>query len=1341
MIELPREALLTNLENATKEGHILVVGEPGAGKSWLLKSFVDRREEQEDGAVFLKAEDYPVGSLQELLEKIGADDFFATLRNFPGNRKFLVIDSLDSLRAEASQRAFRDLIRIAQEEAPEVVVVASIRTFDMQQSTELQRLFPSKATSRSGEIPGVSAHHLIVPLFSEAEVDAATKENETLTALLRSASVEVKTLLRNAFNLWLVTHLINAGAPVDWLSAVQSEVQLLDGYWKIRVESRDDSVDRTALLTRLTDRMVQTESMSLPSRDMADLSNESLPRLLSEEILFQSETGRLFYSHNIFFDFAISKLLIDEQTILKFVLAAPARSIFYRPSISYFMARLWFRDRDLFWKTVERFFERRTNTPAVIAITAARSIFQLARTNDDLAPISGVPAEVRVRAIGFLLRAILAMNGLESNRRYLWLHFVIQSLNFIDKQFLNESVAAVEAALGGAGSTGEIRLLTLAAIALLRWIWDKAEVEPDISDGRSLADFAAARLLPIVTKNYATAPSEAKAMLTEAIGRFNNPRSSANEAFRIASNLDAVIESDPEMASTIYIAILGHEETSRDETQMGGAILPLRSFRSQDFELAYHVLGSKFGELAVREPFVAARTVAHSVTAQVQRKEGDTVKSLSAYEWSFEFLGRRMPFDSDRSEIWDHSHKDYTAIQLVDRLLYSLKAQLESGALSRDEARSILCELGQANQFAITWKRVLTYASHTSEFLAIIPDLLRIPELLAAPETTEAAGAGISKAYAEDMFAPEAFEAIQDAILDIPKLPLATIFRDPLSVRDNLLARIPSDKRRSEAIAALAARTSPSGPLYPTGFFQSGSGIWGPEQEESWLERQGVETDRTDNRALLDATKVLKPFETQFLNQTQTPTREDAEGIKEKLWTAYQLIHANPTADERVMTDVFTTAAAVSKNILRNKELTVDSDVVQKCKTIIVEAAVYPLPLPLRDADANFDRPAWSPTPKIEAAQGAMNYLGNWGADDQMESLAVTLSTDANPAVRLQITMCLTYLYENNRDLFWKVADERLAAENAIGVLDSLAHAVSHPYIAKRERKRVIDWQTSLLRRELPSGRIEEVLKTVAHSLTDLYVFFDDAYASEAINIFEREPGRYATELAQVVLASTFYISEGIGSSDQAKLEVRDRARKMWTRALRCADTVISEYFSTPKPVAAEELEKEQEVLRAALRIIDQAVFQLYLLFRVNEHLVRENLPSLDDPQRRQLFKELDSIWQLLLGPIGPNHRGLLPAPTTHHLVELFRTTVSYDPARVLQLTADLFKGFNMGYQSDQMAIAEVVRFAEIILADHKEILKDPTNAANLAFILDQFVEFGWPQATQVLMKLDGAVR
>src|SRR5258708_3871069 len=174
MIELPRDGLMKKLENAARLGHLLVVGEPGAGKSWLLKSFVERRRKIGDGVVFLRAEDHAVASLADLLKSIGVDDFFAALRAHPGERQFLVIDSLDSLRAEASQRAFRDLIRMVQEEVPGFNVIVSIRTFDMQQSIELQGLFPNGDGTKS-DTSRTSVRHLLVPVFSDAELVEATE--------------------------------------------------------------------------------------------------------------------------------------------------------------------------------------------------------------------------------------------------------------------------------------------------------------------------------------------------------------------------------------------------------------------------------------------------------------------------------------------------------------------------------------------------------------------------------------------------------------------------------------------------------------------------------------------------------------------------------------------------------------------------------------------------------------------------------------------------------------------------------------------------------------------------------------------------------------------------------------------------------------------------------------------------------------------------------------------------------------------------------------------------------------------------------------------------------------
>jgi hypothetical protein len=1080
--------------------------------------------------------------------------------------------------------------------------------------------------------------------------------------------------------------------------------------------------------------------MSVAVREIADsnLSETAFKGLLSDEILSKNESGRISYGHNILFDFGVSKLLLDERNVISFVLAAPARGIFYRPSISYFMTRLWFSDRVLFWKAAEQFFEKKTGTSSVVAITAARAIFEVAQTNDDLSPLFATLPATRSRAIVFLLRTVQALGGIDSKKRQLWILFLISTFEHLDVLFLNECTALLESSLENAVPR-ESEVLASAAVFLLGWIWKKAEAESDTSDALNLANFAAARLIPIVAKSYGAIPKRAKETLGEVLTRFNNPRSSANEAFRIASNLDPVIENDPDFAGDIYVAILGHEEVSQEQTHMGGIVLPLLSTRAQDFSLAYYILGVKYKHLAARDLAVAAKTAARSVTAQVKRKEGDTISSLRAYEWTFAFLGKTLTLSSDRSEIWDYSHKDYTAVQLVDQLLHALTSQRTSGQLSADDARSVLRELGEANVFAVTWKRLLTFASHTVEILAIIPDLLRIPELLAAPETTSAAGMAIAKAYEKEIFTQDEFAAIQAAILSIPKLPLATIFRDPLQVRDALLACIPVEKRSADAIAVLEGRKGESTARASNGFFQMTQGFWGPDEADGWLKRQGVETEREDNRTLLAATSPLKTFESEFVNQTP-PTERGKEVIGE-LWSAYELVEKTKTADERVVTEALTTMAAVAQAILKNKQFAEDSQVLSRCKTIVAAAADYPLPLPREDADANFDRPAWSPTPKIEAAQGVMHYLGNWGTDQQMKSLAEKLSSDPTPAVRLQIAMGLIYLYEKNRDLFWKIANARLPVENATGVLASLAQSVSHAYIAKRERDVVIEWQTSLLGRELPTGRTDDVLTIVAHSLTDLFVLFGDANASKALKFFENYPAKYSKELSQIAQSSAYYLSDGIGSDDHTKSDIRARAREIWTRVLSRADYVISEYFSTPSAPSPEDHAREQETLKGALTVIDSAVFQLYLIFRVNENLVRENLPSLDDPQRMKLFVELEPIWKLLLGPIGPQHKGVLPAQTTHHLMELFRTTVSYDPPRVLQLAADLFKGFNMGYQSDQMAIGEIVQFAEVILADHKEILKDPSNASNLASILDQFVEVGWPQATQLVMKLDGAVR
>jgi len=76
----------------------------------------------------------------------------------------------------------------------------------------------------------------------------------------------------------------------------------------------------------------------------------------------------------------------------------------------------------------------------------------------------------------------------------------------------------------------------------------------------------------------------------------------------------------------------------------------------------------------------------------------------------------------------------------------------------------------------------------------------------------------------------------------------------------------------------------------------------------------------------------------------------------------------------------------------------------------------------------------------------------------------------------------------------------------------------------------------------------------------------------------------------------------------------------------------------------------------------------------------------------------------------------------TAHLLETLNGVIQYDPAVVIKLADDVCKASSRtGYQFDSLAIGEVVKLVEQSLADHKDVLKDPSVANLLGDILDIF--------------------
>ena len=125
------------------------------------------------------------------------------------------------------------------------------------------------------------------------------------------------------------------------------------------MEAVSNEVHRLSVLTQIVRQMVREHSLTVRLDTIDDLGLDKPARetawndLLSDEILAKvsSTRQRIAFSHNILFDYAISVLLIDDETqqLETFIREDSSRPLFLRPSFTYFFTRLWYYAPESFW--------------------------------------------------------------------------------------------------------------------------------------------------------------------------------------------------------------------------------------------------------------------------------------------------------------------------------------------------------------------------------------------------------------------------------------------------------------------------------------------------------------------------------------------------------------------------------------------------------------------------------------------------------------------------------------------------------------------------------------------------------------------------------------------------------------------------------------------------------------------------------------------------------------------------------------------------------------------------------------------------------------------------------
>jgi hypothetical protein len=1323
MFRIARSALSSQIWELSRTNSVLVTGSPGSGKSWAIAQFVRQCKAEKRPCLPLMAEDFSVESLEQLRDALGFKSDVLSFVSSLSNEPVVVIDGLDALRSEPSQRTFRDLIRQISQRAPKCTIVASIRNFDLQQSEELKTLFfssPAVASSRGFQ-------QVTVPPFTDSDLLQATAQAPPLKGLIESTTGEFRALLRNPFNLHLALQLLETGISSDELSHLHTQVQLLTKYWDWRVESRVDNHDRKNFLRNLLEKMVAERSLSIPESSAYQAGQgATLITLQSDEILKESVTNRLSFVHNILFDYGVARLLLDEQNVESFIQTDLSRTIFFRPSLAYFFHYLWFRDRSLFWTVAAGFFSSSV-LPERARILPAVAICEAARTVEDVEPLLVEPSPARISGVTTTLRSLQALGGLNGPSRKTWIEMLFRLSQRLDVAFINEYIALLGHA-NESKSSEERPSIFASAVALLNWIWTTAETLK-IDAAVSIASVAAGRVLPLVIKNYGQDVAESRAVVEAVLKRFGSPRSGPQEAFFLANGLGHIAKNDPETAVEVCRTIFAFDEQSQEKTQIGsGIVMSFTSTRTQDFSSARYAIQSVFPTFLEGSPIHAAKAAIRSLNAEISRERPSSNRQDEVpTEFAFTFAGAKVQYRSDYSEIWDTGSRDYLSINLFTSVLQAASKSLE-GSGGEETARSMIEAMAREASFAVAWKRLLQGSVFNSPSLyPVIRELLTVPEILSAPETTVVAGQALSTAYSAGLVGAEDAKKIEEAILKIPDSVAILRYEKPESIRNRLVMCIPFDQLKSEALRKLSAELAETKqvranePYHRMSFEQRSFGTG------DWLREQGVDPSSQDNAELLDALTPLQSFEHKFLNQI--PSSDECERIEPQINALHtKLIRG--AADAKVEEAATGTLCAVAESILKNDKLASDQSVVKVSREIVLSGAKSASPEFDPKYHLPFELPSWgSPSPRIESAQGLSHYLWNWGLDAEVVAAVLYLAEDRVPAVRYQIAEGLVAFFKHeDKDTFWKVLTEMLAIEQTPGVLLALLQTLSR--VSGIDTDRAEATLLALFGRYLPQTDRSELTRTMIQMLVGLQVVRNRSASKDQLHKFEEDPIQFHREVTEEIYAAAAYLRPPNAKEPETRL----RARETLTRIVTSIYNRI--FLLQQEPRSSEKYKPLGEMLH----LLDHVATRLF--FSLDRGSMSGDLAPLEGTGNREHYFDIKPLLELLAtSPLSTKEHLLLPQ-TAHYLMQTFNEVLAFDPVAVITYAAAVCRASTQfSYQYDPMAIDEMTKLVERVLADHKDVLRNPVAASAIGEMLDTFVTASWPAAMTLTFRLDEAIR
>jgi hypothetical protein len=1304
-----RRSAATDARAAAIDGHLLILGAPGAGKSGAIYDVAHRLYTQGADVVLFAVHELDAASTGTLRNELGlTHDLTSILKAWPGTTAaYMIIDALDAARTTGAARTLQTIMEQVIASNSRWHVIASVRKFDLRYSTGLQRLFHGTPPSTHRDNEFSTTRQLNLPALTDLELTQLVQQEASLEALVVTAPPPLKELLHVPFNLRLLAELLSSGVAAAELQPLRTQTELLDRYWQERIIRDDGQGDaRELILRRTTDAMVQLRELRVPRT--AAIGNETaastvLNDLLSTHVLAEWTTGPaaiqrdiLTFPHHLLFDYAVARLSLpaDHEDFVARLAAEPDLLLAIRPSIELRYQRLWHDDRTAFWELTFRTV--RARMPEIgkligpsIAAFQAENIAAYQPLLDVLSHADPSLREDGMAVLRHVLNTLLANAQPGDKRTTPWCALIGASTTTMTL----ESAGAVRPSIwylaehSGTLTPIELDQLGMVARRLLTYALGIAP------DDRGLLVAA----ITAVNKTATTDAAASVALLRACI----TPEHLQNIGYRmlrfLAGSVETVAPIDPTYVHDLYLAAVRHQDTSEATTSLSDSqIMGFRSQRRQDYRGGLYQLGQQYSGFVQRAPRTAVATLRaileefaqghyHTSTRRLPVSLGDIPATLvpdRSYSW-------------DGMGIYEHD--------LPMRMLSHLQARIETLAEegNAQAVQDILSELANAPLSAVVWRRLLLAGTQRPASLGRqLRSLAWDTTILTSQDTTRQAGAFVSAIH--PMLDNDDRARVEHAILAVAtSSPASTHDRDRLiGCLDP--AYIVSSAARERHAALVQHGGAPSNAEGDVGFH----GLLAPSSPEP-----------TD--ALQAFISPITAFLGQHLN-----TVPDATAITSAVLQLQALRNALTTRTEPITSEREGRATnellRAATSIARFGGLT--DDQCTELLFILLPATTNPDPEPNEEKEQERPLTAWSDAPRISAAEGVI-LLARYPAACTAETRGVIkrLSTDPVRAVRGQIAVHLDCLYHTAPGLFWELLDYYATLERNPTLLVDALHTLRRVPVAHAARAAALTKQ--ILDRTPAAVERNDVRDGCVHVFCALDLHANDATSAAVLDRLINDPVTHAKDVQRLILDISVEITA-------KEATVRERAFVLTQRVLTTVMTAMRAIESAnvgtnPWPSAV------QAQYGGLFRCADEIAQRLYFASGAFEN------PSQDltDLSPELFYEHARPILAQLAG-IGYPH-------TAHHILDTLKYFIIIDPPGVLLLAADVVRtGAKYGYQYEPLGDGLIVDMVERYLAEYRPILRERKECYTaLMDILDVFVRVGWPRAHQLTYRLSEIYR